>query len=184
MSRERKLYFILGVLSGILVILVILAIRSYPELSDVTASPSPIPSPVVEGITLCRSENGLPDHVCTPGAVDRHVTQENIGVTICSKGYTARVRPPVSYTNVLKREQIAKYGYEDQDVRHYEEDHLIPLELGGSPSDPRNLWPEPGESPNAKDTIENICRKKVCSGALALGQAQQQIAADWHTACR
>src|SRR5216683_2609243 len=25
---------------------------------------------------------------------------------------------------------------------HYEEDHLVSLELGGHPRDPRNLWPE------------------------------------------
>jgi hypothetical protein len=25
----------------------------------------------------------------------------------------------------------------------YEEDHLSPLEDGGNPTDPRNLWPEP-----------------------------------------
>jgi len=26
---------------------------------------------------------------------------------------------------------------------NYEEDHFIPLEVGGNPEDPGNLWPEP-----------------------------------------
>ena len=30
----------------------------------------------------------------------------------------------------------------------YEEDHLVALELGGAISDPRNLRPEPRESPD------------------------------------
>ena len=39
--------------------------------------------------------------------------------------------------------QIAEYGYADTSTADYEEDHLIPLELGGAPRDPNNLWPEP-----------------------------------------
>ena len=29
---------------------------------------------------------------------------------------------------------------------HYQEDHLVPLELGGAPRDKRNLWPEPNSA--------------------------------------
>ena len=36
----------------------------------------------------------LPDPVCTPGAADPAVTQDNIDSTICTSGYTATVRPP------------------------------------------------------------------------------------------
>jgi hypothetical protein len=31
----------------------------------------------------------------------------------------------------------------------YEEDHLISIEDGGDPTDPRNLWPEPYNTLNA-----------------------------------
>jgi len=31
--------------------------------------------------------------------------------------------------------------YVDKAPSHYEEDHLISLELGGNPRDPKNLWP-------------------------------------------
>src|SRR5664279_6067090 len=65
-----------------------------------------------------------------------------------TRGGAATIRPPASsYTNALKRQQIVAYGYPDTDPRGYEEDHLIALELGGAPSDQRNLWPEPANSP-------------------------------------
>lgn len=120
----------------------------------------------------------MPDPICTPGAIDPGVTQENISETICSRGYTASVRPPVSYTSSLKVKQMALYA-ETGPPSEYEEDHLIPLELGGHPTDPRNLWPQPGASPNEKDRIENRLRELVCAGTVPLARAQVAIAADW-----
>lgn len=146
-----------------------------PSLSP-TASPSTTTS-------LCHTENGLPDKNCTPGAADPKVTQETIHQTICVSGYTKTVRPPVTYTNKLKLQQMKAYGYTDMNPKHYEEDHLIPLEVGGSPDDPNNLWPEPDASPNDKDSVENRCNRKVCRGEILLEQAQQEIIEDWHTAC-
>jgi len=67
----------------------------------------------------------------------------------------------------------------------YEEDHLIPLEVGGDPRDPRNLWPEPrGGEPNAgeKDRFENYLHAQVCSGRMMLVDAQRAIATDWVSA--
>ena len=52
------------------------------------------------------------------------------------------MRPPTSYTNKLKVQGIADYGFKDKTLGHYEEDHLIPLAVGGSPRSPKNLWPE------------------------------------------
>jgi hypothetical protein len=65
----------------------------------------------------------------------------------------------------------------------YEEDHLISLDLGGSPTDPRNLWPQPySPKPGAreKDVVENYLKKQVCEGAMTLSEAQQAIATDWY----
>jgi len=131
----------------------------------------------------CISVNGLPDSSCTPGSTDPRVTQDNIQSTICKSGYTTTVRPPTSYTNNLKIIQIKEYGFADTRLSSYEEDHLIPLELGGNPTDPKNLWPEPGDSPNAKDKVENYCKKEVCLGQITLKDAQEEIANDWYTAC-
>ena len=135
-------------------------------------------------LAKCHTDGVLPDSSCTPGVIDARVTQENLYQTICSKGYTKTVRPPVSYTNKLKAQQITEYGYTDINLRDYEEDHLISLELGGNPTEPRNLWPEPGDSPNPKDKIENLCNQKVCHGEITLAKAQQEIATNWTTACQ
>ncbi|GHI41080.1 hypothetical protein [Streptomyces violascens] len=129
----------------------------------------------------------LPDPVCQPGAYNPDVTQDTIDSTICVSGWTKTVRPPTSYTNPLKVQQISEYGYSDTSTADYEEDHLIPLELGGAPRDPQNLWPEPryttgGETAGDKDTIENKLKVSVCNGQVTLDDARQAIATDWTTA--
>lgn len=122
----------------------------------------------------------LPDPKCTPGATNPVVTQQNIHSTICVAGWTRTVRPPVSYTSRLKRRQMIQYGFTDS-IRDHEEDHLVALSLGGASRDPRNLWPQPGASPNVKDRIEGALRANVCSGKLALRDAQRRIATNWIT---
>jgi hypothetical protein len=123
----------------------------------------------------------LPDRRCTPGAISSRVTQANIQATICSYGYTRAVRPPESVTEPEKRASLAAYG--DVGPLHaYEYDHLVPLELGGAPNDPRNLWPEPGATPNPKDELEGRLREMVCGREMTLAQAQLEIARDWVTA--
>ena len=90
------------------------------------------------------------------------------------------MRPPVDYTNALKVKQMRMYG-EAGDSSRYQEDHLISLELGGAPSDPRNLWPEPYPRASAVDQIENDLNAKVCSGDLSLVEAQRQESVLKHT---
>jgi hypothetical protein len=119
------------------------------------------------------------DPVRTPGAVNPDVTQENIRSTICKRGWTSTVRPPVEYTNALKRRQMPAYG-ETGLLSAFQEDHLISLELGGDPTDPRNLWPEPYPRAAAVDQIENELNAKVCDGSLSLRDAQDQEAAMKH----
>ncbi|MGI4944921.1 MAG: hypothetical protein ACRYHQ_30915 [Janthinobacterium lividum] len=130
-----------------------------------------------------------PDPVTTPGAINPAVTQANIGATICVRGWTATVRPDEEFTYYLKREQLTAYHYVDRRTRDYEEDHLIPLELGGSPDSRANLWPEPRESPDGwtaavKDRLENRLNQLVCQGQLPLAVAQQAIAVNWPAAFR
>jgi hypothetical protein len=56
----------------------------------------------------------------------------------------------------------------------YQEDHLISLELGGDPMDPRNLWPEPYPRAADVDQIENELNAEVCGGRLTLAEAQRK----------
>ncbi|MGD3108846.1 MULTISPECIES: hypothetical protein [unclassified Streptomyces] len=135
--------------------------------------------------TCSQSRLPLPDAGCTPGAYNPDVTQSTINSTICVPGWTKTVRPPASYTNQLKIKQIGEYGYSDTNTADYEEDHLVPLELGGAPRDPKNLWPEPryGDQPAAsKDSVENKLKVAVCNGQVQLDDARSAIATDWTTA--
>ncbi len=120
-----------------------------------------------------RAHSILADPVRTPGVLNPDVTQANIRSTICRHGWTDTVRPPVSYTNALKAKQMRQYG-EAGSLSDYQEDHLISLELGGNPTDPRNLWPEPYPRASDVDQIENELNDQVCSGALTLAEAQQR----------
>jgi hypothetical protein len=102
------------------------------------------------------------------------VTQATISSTICVRGWTATIRPPASYTNALKRAQLAQWHYADQNPSHYEEDHLISLELGGAPRSKKNLWPEPWSQARKSDPRENARHRKICNGTLTLRQVQAQ----------
>ena len=119
-----------------------------------------------------------PDPACTPGALNPAVTQATIDRTICVEGWTATVRPPESITEQEKAASMAAYG-DTGSLGDYEYDHFVPLELGGATNDPRNLWPEPGASPNPKDTVENELRQKVCGGQITLAEAQREIVTNW-----
>ena len=140
-------------------------------------------APSASASSACHSSSGLPDRHCTPGATWSRVTQRNIHSTICKRGWTATVRPRESYTEALKRSQLRLYGdYAGSKLGNYEEDHLIPLELGGSPTSARNLWPEAHPSSYAKDGVENALNHAVCSGRVKLVPAQRAIARNWKTA--
>jgi hypothetical protein len=116
----------------------------------------------------------------TPGVLNPDVTQANIRSTICRHGWTSTIRPPESYTNALKRRQMRAYR-ESGATSQYQEDHLISLELGGSPTDPRNLWPEPYPRASQMDQQENALNAQVCGGSLTLAQAQQKESQIKHT---
>jgi len=115
----------------------------------------------------------LADPTRTPGVLNPDVTQANIHATICRHGWTSTIRPPSDYTDELKRKQMRRYG-ETGPLSDYQEDHLISLELGGDPTDPRNLWPEPYPRASEVDKIENELNGEVCSGQLTLAEAQQR----------
>ena len=146
----RNDVLLLAVALGLLVYAVAGCGRRQPERSGVLASPT-----------------------LTPGVLNAAVTQATIGSTICKRGWTSTVRPPTGYTSPLKLRQMAAYG-ETGLPAAYQEDHLISLELGGHPTDPRNLWPEPYPRAAEVDRIENDLNAQVCSGALSLAAAQRK----------
>jgi hypothetical protein len=115
----------------------------------------------------------------TPGVLNPAVTEATIRSTVCRKGWTKTVRPPTSYTNELKRKQLRARRLRGPPSA-YQEDHLISLELGGNPTDPRNLWPEPYPRAAEVDRIENELNARLCGGELTLEQAQRTESALKH----
>ena len=122
-------------------------------------------------------QTSRPDPANTPGATNPAVTLGTLATTICLPGWARMVRPPRGFTSYLKCRQLAGLGYLDQHMRDYEEDHLIPLSLGGAPADRRNLWPEPrqpddGWTAERKDQLEDVLHRMVCDGEVSLRTAQ------------
>ena len=149
------------------------------------STPSAVPATGSEVVNTVGAI--LPNSSRTPGAINPQVTQADIGSTICVAGWTSTIRPPSSYTTALKEQQLASgYAYHgDTKTSDYEEDHLISLEIGGSPTSPLNLWPEPYNTPDGarvKDQIENKLNALVCDRTITLATAQHAIATNWYAA--
>lgn len=124
----------------------------------------------------------IPDHNRTPGAIDPEITQENIARTVCVPGYTKTIRPTSSYINKLKARQMREQDLPGA-AQDYHEDHVVPLCVGGHPSDPRNLWPEPVAgrwSTSVKDQLESSVCRQVCRGDITLEEGRAIfLALDW-----
>jgi hypothetical protein len=166
----RRLFVVAALV--IAAILIFLIVRS-------TTAPAPSGPPAERA----GPQWAYPDASRTPGATNPNITQANIGETICNPEWSTRsIRPPESYTSHLKRQQLRDWGLPGTPA-DYEEDHLISLELGGNPTDPRNLWPEayaPKPGAKEKDVVESHLHKEVCAGAMTLDAAQKAIATDWY----
>jgi hypothetical protein len=134
----------------------------------------------------------LPNAKVTPGDINPVVNQGNLKTTICSAGYISKIKPTTSFLNKIMIAQLTTLpysGYGDRNVKHFEEDLLIPLELGGSATSTKNLWPEPIDlgfgdrtkdfGARTKDLVEAKLHTLVCSGSLSLKSAQKSIATDW-----
>jgi hypothetical protein len=110
--------------------------------------------------------------------------QGNIDKTICVTGWTSTVRPPLSYTEPIKKTLIAQLPASlPHTTAAYELDHWVPLELGGDPRSPDNLILQLrvayGGTAETKDAEENKLHGDVCAHRLSLAQGRAQIMADW-----
>jgi hypothetical protein len=192
---RRRALIGLGVLAGLLLISLLATSWLAGPRAALPTLVGAIQTPAGTDLTPSATPRppGLPDPAKTPGSINPAATQANLASTVCKSGWAASQRPPSAYTSALKIAQILEYGYSDRDRSHYQEDHLVPLELGGAPRDPRNLWPEPNEatlsdgtviSSGEKDDLEDVLHDKVCGGAMPLADAQRLIAGNWIDAWR
>lgn len=97
--------------------------------------------------------------------------EDSTVTTVCVPGWTKTIRPPTSYTNALKRAQLPL----GTDLSLYEEDHLMPLALGGAPRDPKNLWPVLWPRAKLDDIRETRLHRDLCKGKITLSLAQTMI---------
>ena len=114
-----------------------------------------------------------------PGATDPRVTQDTIHTTICVKGYTATVRPSVAWARAYKHHLMDKAGIPWGTRFQFELDHAQPLETGGAPQAPDNLWLQKIAEARVKDAEETRLHREVCAGRMSLKAAQDTIAAHW-----
>jgi hypothetical protein len=57
--------------------------------------------------------------------------------------------------------------------------------VGGSPTDPHNLWPEPHNikyGSFVKDQLENQVHRLICSGTISLKTGQAAFLGNWEVA--
>jgi hypothetical protein len=113
-----------------------------------------------------------------PGAVNPEVTQDNISDTICAPHWTSTIRPRPTYTTKIKLLQINSLNLTGQ-AADFEEDHRVPLEVGGNPTDERNLWPEPWPQARLKDRLESAVKRDVCAGRITLKEGQSVFLGDF-----
>lgn len=127
----------------------------------------------------------LPDPKITPGATDPEVSEANIKESICKVTHftwTEGHMPPPSFLEPILKEQLKQYGYDDTNLKHFQADHLIPLSVGGHPTDPKNIWPQvllTKWSARRKDYLEEVMHDKVCKGEVSLKDAQEMFRTNW-----
>lgn len=124
---------------------------------------------VVAGVDSLSDDGGGPQLPRIPGkAIDVKAA------TTCVPGYSKRARPKSSYTTALKKRQLEQWQLPGE-PQEYEEDHLIPLSIGGDPRSPENLWPEPRAQAAVSNPLEFELYGRVCQQGLSLEEAQRQI---------
>lgn len=145
-------------------------------------------------ISVVFSENNRvwPDYIypsINSGAINSDINQENINQNICKKGWSTKsIRPPVSYTNKIKKDLLANPKIKDKNPSNYELDHIISLELWWAPKDMNNLYLEPYSTKVnwkivgalQKDIVENWLHDEICNKTITLSDAQKIIVQDWY----
>jgi hypothetical protein len=134
---------------GVRTLLAGLAVAVALVMTGCTASSDPKPAPSTPPLAPSMSS--------AAGATNPAVTDATVGQTICVPGWTASIRPKLP----------TRAGYQH--------DHVIPLELGGAPTDGANLAYVPLARAKADDQVENLLHRLVCSHDMRLADAQRFI---------
>ena len=114
-------------------------------------------------------------------AGDRHpalnpaVTADTLTTTVCIRGWTGTIRPPLFVTNSIKRDFLRAAGLGWEHAPEYHLDHIVPLCLGGHPSDTSNLQLQLVATSLDKDRTESTLCCLVCRGLMDLDAARDAV---------
>lgn len=119
------------------------------------------------------------DPDCAPGVVDAAV-RGHTAQTICSPGWlatTTKVKPSVASLDQL----LIKYQLPGNPVT-YVAAQVIPVEDGGSPTGPANLYPLPLNGYGGQRTrmlVADELHREICASKITVAQSAKLLEGDW-----
>lgn len=143
-----------------------------------TLANAPYIAPDGRTVSQLITAHVLPDPSITPGVMNPNVTPATTAKTTCVHGWTATVRPPTSFTDKLRNGDTPA-GSKPLDG---ELDHLVSIEDGGAPADPKNLWwmaYHDRYGARVKDVLETRVAHLACQGKITLDQARAALSPNW-----
>ena len=118
----------------------------------------------------------IPDRACTPGALNLAAVADPRH-TICEPAYLRKLREAGVNQRQAGRLYVA-YGAVGASSL-YEENHLVAVEDGGSPTSTLNLWLEPTEEASVKQAVADRLHRSICARTMTVTQAATVIEGDW-----
>ena len=140
-----------------------------------TSKPRPSSSAcVIDGTYHLPSPEWTPGKLCTKDDPDFDGLRYPEQIPHCRRHVTEE----------KKRRVAERYGVNPAELSHYEVDHLIELNAGGS-NDEENLWPQPlgPEDAAAKDHVEDETFHGLERGTMTQAEAVAEIKAWRPAAC-
>jgi len=119
------------------------------------------------------------DPDCAPGKLNP-TTTSNIAQTICNPAWVtaaSHIQPPPSTLDKL----LIEYQLPGNPVT-YALARVIPVQDGGSPTSPLNLYPLPLNGFGGQQTrtvVANQLHDEICSHKITIAQAAQMLQGDW-----
>ena len=120
------------------------------------------------------------DPRCTPGAPNPAAVA-NPEKTICQQSYLAKLGKAEAGVQHLKLAMMIRYGSAGNPST-YVLAQLVPVEDGGSPTDPKNLWPillDGWGGARTQAVVANAVHAQICVGKVTVRQAAQLFKGDW-----
>ena len=158
--------------------------RQPPGVSTATSTATQTTTAITAPATECRWRRFRDraigsDLSCAPGQLDAGVAG-HIGQTICDESWVAaatRLDP----SPAIKDELLIEYRLPGNPVT-YTVAHVIPVQDGGSPTSPRNLYPLALTGYGGQEThtaVAEMLNDEICDHEITVAQAARTLEGDW-----